>query len=52
MYQSSVQKNKKEFKIMNFNHLMSIYETNYHNFRTIIDYKDNCSSKFINTRCL
>ena len=52
MYQSSVQKNKKEFKIMNFNHLMSIYETNYHNFRIIIDQKEDCSNKYINTRFL
>ena len=41
MYQSSYQLNKKEFKTMNFSHLMSIYETNYRNFRAILD---NCET--------
>ncbi len=47
MNQSS-RKNKKEFKCINFNHLMSIYETNYYNFRSILDNKYSKNKKSIN----
>ena len=35
--------NQSEFKVINFNHLMSIYETNYHNFIQIFKYKKSSS---------
>ena len=31
------QHNKENFKLMNFNHLMQIYETNYHLIQNILD---------------
>ena len=31
------QNNKENFKLMNFNHLMQIYETNYHLIQNILD---------------
>ncbi len=46
MNQSS-RKDKKEFKCINFNHLMSIYETNYYNFRSILDSKYSKNKKSI-----
>ena len=37
---------------MNFNHLMSIYETNYHNFRAILDHKTTSTNGYINQRSI
>tara|TARA_Y100000768_G_scaffold367587_1_gene330812 strand:+ start:7229 stop:7642 length:414 start_codon:yes stop_codon:yes gene_type:complete len=37
--------NKKKFKEINFNHLMSIYETNYFNFMQVFKYKSHDLSK-------
>ena len=37
--------NKKKFKEINFNHLMSIYETNYFNFMQVFKYKSYDLSK-------
>ena len=36
MYRTAAIREKKGFKIMNFNHLMSLYETNYYNFKSIL----------------
>ena len=33
MYKAALTKRKK-IKVMNFTHLMSIYESNYHNFKS------------------
>tara|TARA_B100000035_G_scaffold160691_1_gene136952 strand:+ start:4934 stop:5344 length:411 start_codon:yes stop_codon:yes gene_type:complete len=52
MYQSAQEKNKKEFKLMNFNHLMSIYETNYHNFREILNQRKDSADNIIHKRSL
>ena len=37
---------------MNFNHLMSIYETNYHNFRSILINENSDSNKRINQKTI
>ncbi len=39
MINTGKRNNQSEFKVINFNHLMSIYETNYHNFIQIFKYK-------------
>ena len=39
MFRSDRQIRKTEFKEINFNHLMSIYELNYHNFKQAINSK-------------
>ena len=36
MYKATSYKEKNELKLMNFTHLMSIYETNYHNFKSLM----------------
>ena len=46
MYRTAANKEKKGFKIMNFNHLMSLYETNYYNFKSIL--KGKASSSKLN----
>ena len=48
MYRTVVNKEKKVFKIMNFNHLMSLYETNYHNFKYILQGKASSSKSSCN----
>ena len=42
MYKAISHKEKNELKLMNFTHLMSIYESNYHNFKSLL--------KRVNTR--
>ena len=42
MFRNDKENKKSEYKEINFNHLMSIYELNYHNFKLAIN------SKFIN----
>ena len=39
MFRTEEKKKKKEFKEIKFNHLMSIYEFNYHNFKQFLNYK-------------
>jgi len=39
MFRNDKQIRKTEFKEINFNHLMSIYELNYHNFKQAINSK-------------
>ena len=39
MFRSDRQIRKTEFKEINFNHLMSIYELNYHNFKQALNSK-------------
>ena len=42
---------EKDFKIINFNHLMSIYETNYYNFMQVFKYKTpNCDKNLWKSR--
>ena len=36
MLRTYEEKTNKEYKVINFNHLMSIYETNFHNFKQIL----------------
>ena len=44
MYKATFQKEKNELKLLNFTHLMSIYESNYYNFKSLL--------KRVNTRCI
>ena len=39
MFRTEEKKNKREFKEIKFNHLMSIYELNYHNFKQFLNFK-------------
>jgi hypothetical protein len=39
MFRNDRQIRNSEFKEINFNHLMSIYELNYHNFKQVINSK-------------
>ncbi len=39
MIRTDKRNNQREFKVINFNHLMTIYETNYHNFMQVFNYK-------------
>ncbi len=52
MYATRDYKEKKEFKLMNFNHLMSIYESNYYNFKSLINKADTKSQKKSNHRSI
>ena len=36
MYRATSHKEKNELKLLNFTHLMSIYESNYHNFKSLL----------------
>ena len=42
MYRATSHKEKNELKLLNFTHLMSIYESNYFNFKSLL--------KRVNTR--
>ena len=44
MYKATSYKQKNELKLLNFTHLMSIYESNYYNFKSLL--------KRVNTRCI
>ena len=44
MYRAAYHKEKNDLKLLNFTHLMSIYESNYHNFKSLL--------KRVNTRCV
>ena len=44
MYRANSYKEKNELKLLNFTHLMSIYESNYYNFKSLL--------KRVNTRCI
>mgnify|MGYP001360423031 FL=1 len=44
MYKAASYKKKNELKLLNFTHLMSIYESNYYNFKSLL--------KRVNTRCI
>ena len=44
MYKATSYKEKNELKLLNFTHLMSIYESNYYNFKSLL--------KRVNTRCI
>ena len=51
MFRNDRQIRKTEFKEINFNHLMSIYELNYHNFKQAINSKftkDHCRKNIKN----
>jgi uncharacterized protein YqiB (DUF1249 family) len=50
MFRTEKKKKKKEFKEIKFNHLMSIYELNYHNFKHFLNFKGRGSSKNLNTK--
>ena len=39
MFKVEEKKKKREFKEIKFNHLMSIYELNYHNFKQFLNFK-------------
>ena len=40
MYKATSNKEKNKFKLMNFTHLMSIYESNYYNFKSLLKRAD------------
>ena len=50
MIGSDKRNNKSEFKVINFNHLMSIYETNYYNFIQIFKYKKPNSDNYLSKK--
>ena len=50
MFRTEEKKKKKEFKEIKFNHLMSIYELNYHNFKQFLNFKARESSENLNTK--
>ena len=50
MFRTEEKKKKKEFKEIKFNHLMSIYELNYHNFKQFLNFKASESSENLSTR--
>ena len=50
MFRTTDNKKKKEFKEIKFNHLMSIYELNYHNFKQFLKFKSRESSENLNTK--
>ena len=52
MFRSDRQIRKPEFKEINFNHLMSIYELNYHNFKQAINSKIGSKKNGINIKNL
>ena len=37
MYKATSHKEKNELKLLNFTHLMSIYESNYYNFKSLLE---------------
>ena len=39
MFRTIEKKKKKDFKEIKFNHLMSIYELNYHNFKQLLNFR-------------
>jgi len=41
MFKVEEKKKKREFKGIKFNHLMSIYELNYHNFKQFLNFKSD-----------
>ena len=41
MYKATYNKDKNALKLMNFSHLMSIYESNYYNFKSLLQ-RINC----------
>ena len=50
MFRTEKKKKKKEFKEIKFDHLMSIYELNYHNFKQFLNFKARESSEILNTK--
>ena len=50
MFRAEEKKKKKEFKEIKFNHLMSIYELNYHNFKQFLNFKARESSENLDTK--
>ena len=50
MFKVEERKKKREFKEIKFNHLMSIYELNYHNFKQFLNFKASESSENLSTR--
>ena len=45
MIRAEKRNNQIEFKSINFNHLMSIYETNYYNFMLVFKYKSRDNNR-------
>ena len=45
MFRTIENKKKKEFKEIKFNHLMSIYELNYHNLKQILNFRSQKTSQ-------
>ena len=50
MFRTEEKKKKKGFKEIKFNHLMSIYELNYHNFKQFLNFKAKESSENLDTK--
>ena len=50
MFRKKKKKKKKEFKEIKFNHLMSIYELNYHNFKQFLNFKAREPSDNLNIK--
>ena len=50
MFRAEQKKKNKEFKEIKFNHLMSIYELNYHNFKQFLNFKTKESSEVLNAK--
>ena len=50
MFKVEEKKKKREIKEIKFNHLMSIYELNYHNFKHFLNFKASESSENLSTK--
>ena len=50
MFKVVDKKKKREFKEIKFNHLMSIYELNYHNFKQFLNFKTDKTKESIKAK--
>ena len=50
MFRAEEKKKKREFKEIKFNHLMSIYELNYHNFKQFLNFNSKKNSDNLSTK--
>ena len=50
MFKVEEKKKKREFKEIKFNHLMSIYELNYHNFKQFLNFKTDKTKESLKSK--
>ena len=50
MFKVVDKKKKREFKEIKFNHLMSIYELNYHNFKQFLNFKTDKTKESLKSK--